>query len=279
MPCVIVAIGLRSRVSRWPRSASWRSLSHGVRERVRRLEVAWSTGSTNTVLLSRPNPPGGSSEVMLAEYQTAGRGRRGRAWLAPPGGAVCMSMSWTFRDVPADLSALGLVIGVCEVRALHALGVTSAKLKWPNDLLVDERKLGGILIELRAESDGPALCGHRHRAECRFGGAVAREDSRDRHRRHRSRYGGFGGTVAEFGRGSARRLLYPGAAGVRAGRAAAFRRELAGRGRVAGQDGGCQGRCGGSDSRGWRAESTCTVRCWWRPPTKGSRSLFRGTCR
>jgi BirA family biotin operon repressor/biotin-[acetyl-CoA-carboxylase] ligase len=67
-----------------------------------------------------------------------------------------LSLSWTFRDVPADLGALGLVIGVCELRALHELGVTGAKLKWPNDVLVDERKLGGILIELRAESGGPA---------------------------------------------------------------------------------------------------------------------------
>ena len=131
-------------------------LSPDVRPRVRSLEVAWSVGSTNTVLLSRPNPPNGSSEVMLAEYQTAGRGRRGRAWLAPPGGAICLSLSWTFRDVPADLSALGLVIGVCELRALHVLGVNGAKLKWPNDLLADDRKLGGILIELRAETDGPA---------------------------------------------------------------------------------------------------------------------------
>jgi BirA family biotin operon repressor/biotin-[acetyl-CoA-carboxylase] ligase len=131
-------------------------LSPGVRSRVRSLEVAWSVGSTNTALLSRPNPPNGSSEVMLAEYQTAGRGRRGRVWLAPPGGAVCLSLSWTFKDVPAGLSALGLVIGVCELRALQRLGVTGAKLKWPNDLQVDERKLGGILIELRAETDGPA---------------------------------------------------------------------------------------------------------------------------
>jgi BirA family biotin operon repressor/biotin-[acetyl-CoA-carboxylase] ligase len=131
-------------------------VSEAVRKRVRSLEVAWTVGSTNTELLSRADPPNGTSEVMLAEYQTAGRGRRGRAWLAPPGGAICLSLSWTFRDVPADLGALGLVIGVCELRALHELGVTGAKLKWPNDLLVDERKLGGILIELRAESDGPA---------------------------------------------------------------------------------------------------------------------------
>lgn len=131
-------------------------LSRGVRDRIRNLEVAWSVGSTNTVLLSRANPPNGSSEVMLAEYQTAGRGRRGRAWLAPPGGSICLSLSWTFRGVPADLSALGLVIGVCKLRALRELGVANAKVKWPNDILVDDRKLGGILIELRAESGGPA---------------------------------------------------------------------------------------------------------------------------
>jgi BirA family biotin operon repressor/biotin-[acetyl-CoA-carboxylase] ligase len=131
-------------------------LSAGVRTRVRGLEVAWSIDSTNTVLLSRPNPANGTSEILLAEYQTAGRGRRGRAWIAPPGGSICMSLSWTFRDVPADLGALGLVIGVCELRALRELGVADAKLKWPNDLLVNDRKLGGILIELRAETDGPA---------------------------------------------------------------------------------------------------------------------------
>jgi BirA family transcriptional regulator, biotin operon repressor / biotin---[acetyl-CoA-carboxylase] ligase len=132
------------------------SLSEDLRRRIKRIEVAWSVDSTNTVLLSRPSPPNGSSEVVLAEYQTAGRGRRGRPWLAPPGGSICMSFSWNFRDVPEDLGALGLVIGICELRALRKLGVTQAKLKWPNDLLVDDRKLGGILIELRAESDGPA---------------------------------------------------------------------------------------------------------------------------
>ena len=132
------------------------SLSGEIRQRVRNLEVVWSIGSTNTALLSRPNSPAGQSEVMLAEYQTAGRGRRGRTWIAPPGGAICLSLSWTFPEVPEDLGALGLVIGVCELRALRELGLSEAKLKWPNDILVEQRKLGGILIELRAESDGPA---------------------------------------------------------------------------------------------------------------------------
>jgi BirA family biotin operon repressor/biotin-[acetyl-CoA-carboxylase] ligase len=132
------------------------SLSEVARERVRRVETAWAVGSTNTVLMERANPPVGASEALLAEYQTAGRGRRGRTWMAPPGGAICLSLSWVFREVPRDLGGLGLVVGVCALRALTALGLATLRLKWPNDLLVDERKLGGILIELRAESAGPA---------------------------------------------------------------------------------------------------------------------------
>ncbi len=131
-------------------------LARPVRDLVQQLDVAWSVNSTNTMLIERPNPPAGSCEVFLAEYQTAGRGRRGRAWLAPPGGAICLSLSWTFPEVPADLGALGLVIGVCTVRALASYGISDARLKWPNDVLVDDRKLGGILIELRGESAGPA---------------------------------------------------------------------------------------------------------------------------
>lgn len=131
-------------------------ISLNIRERLSRLDVAWSTGSTNTELVERANPPQGRSEVLLAEFQTAGRGRRGRAWLAPPGGAVCLSLSWTFREVPRDAGALSLAIGVCVLRALEAQGMQGVRLKWPNDVLFGGRKLGGILIELRAESAGPA---------------------------------------------------------------------------------------------------------------------------
>lgn len=131
-------------------------LSRGVRERLLRLDVAWSIGSTNTELGSRPSPPRGRSEVLLAEFQTAGRGRRGRNWFAPPGGAVCLSLSWTFPEMPRDAGALGLAIGVCVLRALESLDIPEVRLKWPNDVLVGDRKLGGILIELRAESEGPA---------------------------------------------------------------------------------------------------------------------------
>lgn len=131
------------------------TMGKGMRSRIRSLDVTWSTDSTNTELLNRANLRPGVSEVLLAEHQTAGRGRRGRAWLAPPGGAICLSLSWTFPQVPRDLGALSLVIGVCVLRALTAQGVQGARLKWPNDVLFDGRKLGGILIELRAEAAGP----------------------------------------------------------------------------------------------------------------------------
>jgi len=131
-------------------------LARDAREHVARIDVAWSIDSTNSALLARANPADGVAEVLLAEYQTAGRGRRGRLWLAPPGGALCLSMSWTFGEVPQELGALGLAIGVCALRALRTHGIDAVTLKWPNDLLIGERKLGGVLIDLRAESAGPA---------------------------------------------------------------------------------------------------------------------------
>jgi BirA family transcriptional regulator, biotin operon repressor / biotin---[acetyl-CoA-carboxylase] ligase len=132
------------------------ALARDVAARVRKLEVEWSIDSTNTRLASRDAPVPGCAEVLLAEVQSAGRGRRGRTWLAPPGGAVCLSLAWTFPEMPRDVGALSLAIGVCVLRALKGASVEHVRLKWPNDVLIDDRKLGGILIELRAESAGPA---------------------------------------------------------------------------------------------------------------------------
>jgi BirA family transcriptional regulator, biotin operon repressor / biotin---[acetyl-CoA-carboxylase] ligase len=138
------------------RSQIVKLLPRAIATRLRAGECVWRTGSTNSDLLQRDAPPAGQFDFLTAEYQTAGRGRRARSWLAPPGGAICLSLSWTFASLPRDISALSLAIGVCALRGMAQTGVTGASLKWPNDLVVGVAKLGGILIELRAEAGGPA---------------------------------------------------------------------------------------------------------------------------
>lgn len=132
------------------------ALSKSGAARARSLEVHASIDSTNSHLLAKPPAPARMAEIALAEYQTAGRGRRGKTWLMPFGAGICLSVSWTFVDTPRQLSALGLAIGVAVLRAINALKGAPATLKWPNDVWFEGRKLGGILIELQAEAEGPA---------------------------------------------------------------------------------------------------------------------------
>jgi BirA family transcriptional regulator, biotin operon repressor / biotin---[acetyl-CoA-carboxylase] ligase len=124
--------------------------------RVRRLEVLLQVDSTNTRLLAAPPPPPGSAEVCLSEMQHAGRGRLGRRWIAPFGSGVAMSLSWTFGGSARTLPSLSLGVGVAVSRALLRAGAEGIALKWPNDIWFRDRKVGGILIELRAEPRGPA---------------------------------------------------------------------------------------------------------------------------
>jgi BirA family transcriptional regulator, biotin operon repressor / biotin---[acetyl-CoA-carboxylase] ligase len=131
------------------------ALPHEVRARIEALLVEWTIESTNTRLLESLPPAAGATSIVLAEHQTGGRGRRGRGWVAPPGGAICLSLAWQYADMPADLSALSLVVGLCVVGALREVGVDGVGLKWPNDLVTRAGKLGGILVEMRAEAGGP----------------------------------------------------------------------------------------------------------------------------
>lgn len=104
--------------------------------------------STNTELMDAAPADEGPVEVVAAECQTAGRGRRGRQWQSWPGRSLTFSTLWRFRPgapVPAGLS---LVAGLAVVRALEKLGVDGLQLKWPNDVLVHGHKLAGILVEL-----------------------------------------------------------------------------------------------------------------------------------
>jgi BirA family biotin operon repressor/biotin-[acetyl-CoA-carboxylase] ligase len=131
-------------------------LPQEVAARLRSGQCIWRTSSTNIDLLERTAGPIGSFDFLTAECQTKGRGRRARSWHAPPCGAICLSMSWNFASLPPGASALSLAIGVCVLRALHRVAVSGVTLKWPNDVVVNGDKLGGILIELRAEAGGPA---------------------------------------------------------------------------------------------------------------------------
>jgi len=146
-----------------------------VRAVLRDAEVAWTLGSTNDALLSRSELPVGRMDLVAAEYQTAGRGRRARPWFAPPGGALCLSLGWSFAALPRGAAALSLAVGVCALRALATLGSVPVGLKWPNDLVARGRKLGGILIELRAESAGPAYIVIGLGINCALGATLVRQ--------------------------------------------------------------------------------------------------------
>jgi BirA family transcriptional regulator, biotin operon repressor / biotin---[acetyl-CoA-carboxylase] ligase len=123
-------------------------------ERLAVLEVLAETGSTNSRVLAAERPVG-ELVACLAEFQTAGRGRRGRCWQMPPGAGICLSVGGRLAAAPGDLAALPAAAGVACAEALEHLGVTGVGLKWPNDLLLGGGKLGGILIELRGEAGGP----------------------------------------------------------------------------------------------------------------------------
>lgn len=127
-------------------------LPQAARERLRALAVLAQTDSTNQRLLeaARDNDP----QACFAEMQTAGRGRRGRAWRSPFGANLYFSLAWRFANWPAQLPALPLAAGIACARALRACGLREVKLKWPNDLRLGEAKLGGILVEQRGEAGG-----------------------------------------------------------------------------------------------------------------------------
>ena len=133
------------------------ALDAPARAAVRDVQVHAELASTNAHLLAVNTLLPGAFDLCLAEYQTAGRGRRGRAWQSPFAAGLCFSFSWAFSTLPPGLGALSLATGVAVRRTLARFGLAApVQLKWPNDLLVNGQKLGGILLELRAEAGGPA---------------------------------------------------------------------------------------------------------------------------
>lgn len=117
------------------------------------LDVFDEVDSTNTVAMSRARA-GGGQYVCLAERQTAGRGRRGRAWASPFASNVYLSLVRDFQGGAAVTEGLSLAVGIAVCDAVRSLGVAGVMIKWPNDLVVEQRKIGGILIELSGDLSG-----------------------------------------------------------------------------------------------------------------------------
>lgn len=122
------------------------------------VDVLGECDSTNARLLERAEGGAGSGTVIVAERQTAGRGRLGRSWFSAPGDSLTFSLLWRFPRGQA-LGGLSLAVGVALVDSLRAQGIGGLALKWPNDVLREGRKLAGVLIELVPGSPHCAVIG------------------------------------------------------------------------------------------------------------------------
>lgn len=125
------------------------ALDESLTARLDLVEVFAEIESTSSYLLEQASPAPGECRVVLADQQTAGRGQMGRAWLSPRLCGLYLSMAYTFEHMPRQFSCLTLAIGMAVIAGLEELGVTDVQLKWPNDLVLLDGKLGGILTELK----------------------------------------------------------------------------------------------------------------------------------
>ncbi len=120
------------------------------------LTLLQEVDSTNTAVLRLPGDRQ-HAHAILAEQQTVGRGRRQRNWHSPAGGNIYLSLGWWFRESRWPLSTLPLVMATAVCGALDRAGLEGHGIKWPNDILIDGKKLAGILVELQSAGQGPAL--------------------------------------------------------------------------------------------------------------------------
>jgi BirA family biotin operon repressor/biotin-[acetyl-CoA-carboxylase] ligase len=120
------------------------------------LEIVDQIDSTSGELLRRAPRRDIHGAALAAEWQTAGRGRRGRTWTAVAGGSLTFSLGWRFEQGAGFLAGLSLAAGVGVIHALEKEGLAGVNLKWPNDLIHRHLKLGGILVELNGDALGPS---------------------------------------------------------------------------------------------------------------------------
>ena len=124
------------------------------RNEPRSIELFQSLDSTNKYLQEQAEKSDCSGSVVLAERQTSGRGRRGKTWVSPFAANIYMSILWDFEQGAQALEGLSLAIGVAVRRALIEVGLEDVRLKWPNDIYIGNKKLGGILLEMIGDPAG-----------------------------------------------------------------------------------------------------------------------------
>ena len=139
-----------------------------VRQWLSSFEIRPTIGSTNDVLMGLAQSGSIDGRVLSAEIQTAGRGRRGRDWLSPFARNLAISVGVRIERPLSELGTLSLVVGVSLVQALTSFGLRDVAVKWPNDVLMDGRKLCGVLIELvRPTSPAEVIVGFGINMGCR----------------------------------------------------------------------------------------------------------------
>jgi BirA family biotin operon repressor/biotin-[acetyl-CoA-carboxylase] ligase len=132
------------------------ALNDATTDQLKGLHIYQSIDSTNKAAhqLIDEQAMSASGSVVLSEYQTMGRGRRGKNWVSPFAANLYMSMVWDFDQGASALQGLSLAIGVAVSRALKQLNVEGVRLKWPNDIYIENKKLGGILLEMVGDPAG-----------------------------------------------------------------------------------------------------------------------------
>ena len=126
----------------------------GIAESLSGFDVHFSIGSTSTEAMEKASAHY-STYLVLAEHQSRGRGRRGRTWVSPFGHNLYMSLLWTFTGGVGELEGLSLVCALAVLRTLNKLSCTGMRVKWPNDVLFNGKKLAGILLEVNGDVSGP----------------------------------------------------------------------------------------------------------------------------
>jgi len=153
---------VRGRGYRMPEPVEWLdggAIAHhlGTAAGAYTIRVLDSVDSTNSVLMAAALGGAADGTLFCTEHQHAGKGRRGRRWHSVLGGSLTFSVLWRFENGLQSLSGLSLAVGLAIARAVNRHSRHPAKLKWPNDVLVDYRKLAGILVEVQGDMHGAAL--------------------------------------------------------------------------------------------------------------------------